>query len=113
MPSSGMWRCVDLVCTDVPPKRLCTQYIHGATSKKKTFFIVTAVKTSNVKNRNKTKCYLILFVFYHKPKEGQVFALTDSLMWPFRSCRNLLNFCRNMLHFSSFLLGKLRPLKYK
>jgi hypothetical protein len=32
----------------VPLKRRFTQEIHGATSKKTTFFIVTAVKTSNL-----------------------------------------------------------------
>jgi hypothetical protein len=32
----------------VPPKRRFTQDLHGATSQKTTFFIVTAVKTSNL-----------------------------------------------------------------
>jgi hypothetical protein len=31
----------------VPPKRRFTQYVHGPTSQKTAFFIVTAVKTSN------------------------------------------------------------------
>jgi hypothetical protein len=31
----------------VPPKRRFTQHLHGATSQKTAFFIVTAVKTSN------------------------------------------------------------------
>jgi hypothetical protein len=31
MPSSGMWRRVDIVLTDVPPKRRFTQDLHGAT----------------------------------------------------------------------------------
>jgi hypothetical protein len=34
----------------LPPKRRFTQDLHGATSQKMTFFIVTAVKISNVKN---------------------------------------------------------------
>jgi hypothetical protein len=33
-----------------PPKRRLTQYLHGATSQKTAFFIVTAVKTSNLAN---------------------------------------------------------------
>jgi hypothetical protein len=45
MPSSGMWRRVDLVCTVVPPKGRVTQDLHGAISQKTAFFIVTAVKT--------------------------------------------------------------------
>jgi hypothetical protein len=73
MPSSGMWSCVDIVWTDVSEEhrlrlrsrkiraretsvnrwlqstvaRLFTQDLHGATSQKTAFFIVTAVKTSN------------------------------------------------------------------
>jgi hypothetical protein len=68
-----MWHRVDLVRTDVlegriasifrvdkyaseeptsaggvPPKRRFTQDLHGATSQKTAFFIVTAVKTSNL-----------------------------------------------------------------
>jgi hypothetical protein len=31
----------------IPPKRRLTHYLHGATSQKTAFFIVTAVKTSN------------------------------------------------------------------
>jgi hypothetical protein len=34
----------------VPPKRRFTQYIQGATSQKTAFFIVTAMKTSNLTN---------------------------------------------------------------
>jgi hypothetical protein len=34
----------------VPPKRRFTQNLHGATSQKTTFFILTAVKTSNLMN---------------------------------------------------------------
>jgi hypothetical protein len=37
----------------VPPKRRFTQDVHGATSQKTAFFMVTAVKTSNL-----TKCHL-------------------------------------------------------
>jgi hypothetical protein len=32
----------------VPPKRLLTKYLHGAISQKTAFFIVIAVKTSNL-----------------------------------------------------------------
>jgi hypothetical protein len=32
----------------VPPKRLLTQYLHGATSQKTAFFIVTAMKNSDL-----------------------------------------------------------------
>jgi hypothetical protein len=72
MPSSGMWRRIDHVWTDLSeeriasifkigkpqarnqreqvaaPKRRFTQDLHGATSQKTAFFIVTAVKTSNL-----------------------------------------------------------------
>jgi hypothetical protein len=47
-----MWSRVDLVRTDVPPKRRLTQDLQGATSQKTAFFIVTAVKISNLKNYN-------------------------------------------------------------
>jgi hypothetical protein len=50
MPSSGMWRCADLVWTDVWEDRRLTQDLHSATSQKTAFFIVTAVKTSNLTN---------------------------------------------------------------
>jgi hypothetical protein len=43
-----MWRRVDLVWTDFPPKRRLKQDLHGVTSQKMAFFIVTAVKTSNI-----------------------------------------------------------------
>jgi hypothetical protein len=52
-----MWHRVDMALTDVsneriasivPPKRRLTLYLHGATSQKTAFFIVTAVKTSNL-----------------------------------------------------------------
>jgi hypothetical protein len=62
MPSSGMWRRVDLQGRKIrergtsvsrwlqtgPPGRF-TQDLHGATSQKKAFFIVTALKVSNLK----------------------------------------------------------------
>jgi hypothetical protein len=35
------------VAAVVPPKRRFTQYLHGATSQRIAFFIVTAVKTTN------------------------------------------------------------------
>jgi hypothetical protein len=35
----------------VPPKRRLTQDLHSATSQETTFFIVTAVKASNLSNR--------------------------------------------------------------
>jgi hypothetical protein len=40
MTSSGMWRRVDLVWTDVPPKRRFTQYLHCATPQNTAFFII-------------------------------------------------------------------------
>jgi hypothetical protein len=71
-PSSGMWRCVDLMRTDVSKERMtsifrvinprarnqreqvaavCSRFtkdLHKATSQKTAFFIVTTVKTSNL-----------------------------------------------------------------
>jgi hypothetical protein len=38
MPSSGMWRRLDLAWTDVSKERRFTQDLHDATSQKKTFF---------------------------------------------------------------------------
>jgi hypothetical protein len=43
----GMWRCVDPLLTDVSEERRLTQDVHSATSQQTTFFIVTAVETSN------------------------------------------------------------------
>jgi hypothetical protein len=63
MVSSGMLRRVALVRTDVseelttPPKRRLLQEPHGVTSQKTQFFIVTAVKTSNL-----TKFHLIIML---------------------------------------------------
>jgi hypothetical protein len=48
MPSYGMWRRVDLVWNYVSEERRFTQYLHGATSQKTAFFIVTAMKISNL-----------------------------------------------------------------
>jgi hypothetical protein len=56
MPSSGMWRRGSSLADFsrlkmgwyVPPKRRFTQDLLGATSQKTAFFIVTAVKTSNL-----------------------------------------------------------------
>jgi hypothetical protein len=53
MPSSGVRRHADPLQTDVPPKRLFTQDLHGATSQKTAFFIVTAVETSNLTQKMK------------------------------------------------------------
>jgi hypothetical protein len=88
IPSSRMWRRVDLVWTDVseefiaiccflltlvprsriflprrwrqyvPPKRRFTQKLHGATSQKTVFFIVTAVKTSNPTKKVNFRSYV-------------------------------------------------------
>jgi hypothetical protein len=44
-----MWRGVEIVLTEVSEERRLTQYLHGATSQKTAFFIVTAVKTSDFK----------------------------------------------------------------
>jgi hypothetical protein len=43
-----MWRRIDFALTDVSEARQLTHYLHGATSQKKAFFIVAAVKTSNL-----------------------------------------------------------------
>jgi hypothetical protein len=48
MPSSGMLRRVALLRSDVPPKRQLLQELYGVTSQKMAFFIVTAVKISNL-----------------------------------------------------------------
>jgi hypothetical protein len=48
MLSSEMWRCVDLTLTDVSEERRLTQDLYSATYQKTTFFIVTAVKASNL-----------------------------------------------------------------
>jgi hypothetical protein len=39
----------------VPPKRRFLQEPHGVTTQKTQFFIVTAVKTSNLTNKNKLR----------------------------------------------------------
>jgi hypothetical protein len=77
IPSSGMWRRVDLVSTDVSeeriasilrvnkfrarnqcdqvaPKRRPTQDLQGATSQKTAFFIVTAVNFINFVHKHFT-----------------------------------------------------------
>jgi hypothetical protein len=38
MPSSGTWRCVDLVWTEVSEERRFTQNLHSATSQETAFF---------------------------------------------------------------------------
>jgi hypothetical protein len=43
-----MWRRLDIVLNDVPPKRRLTLYLHGASCQKIAFIIVTAVKTPNL-----------------------------------------------------------------
>jgi hypothetical protein len=48
MPSSEMRCRVDRVWTDVSEERQFTQDVHGSTSQKTAFFIVTAVKTSTL-----------------------------------------------------------------
>jgi hypothetical protein len=52
--SAGAWSstyrgypCVELYLYPPIPKRRFTQHLHGATSQKKSFFVVAAVKTSN------------------------------------------------------------------
>jgi hypothetical protein len=66
MPSSGMWRRLELVWTNVPPKRRFTQDLHGATSQKTAFFIVNAVKTTNLNNKHLlSRWFLALLI--HRP----------------------------------------------
>jgi hypothetical protein len=48
MPSSGMLRRVALVRTEVSEERRLLQEPSGVTSQKTAFFIVSAVKTSNL-----------------------------------------------------------------
>jgi hypothetical protein len=64
MSSSGMWRRVYIVCTEGPPKRGVTQDLHGVTNQKTVFFIVTAVKTSNLTQ------YVVMFIILHKAESG-------------------------------------------
>lgn len=66
IPSSGMWRCVDPVkWTDVPQKRrYISQDLHGVTSTKSVFFIVTAVKTQILHVLNVWSCVFIYFIVY-------------------------------------------------
>jgi hypothetical protein len=56
MPSSGMWRLVDIVWTDVSEERIASIFrVEKSASRwpqtKTAFFIVTAVKTSNLTKR--------------------------------------------------------------
>jgi hypothetical protein len=55
MPSSGIWRRVDIVWIDVSEERRFTQDLQGATSQKTAFFMVTAVKISDRTTINDTK----------------------------------------------------------
>jgi hypothetical protein len=48
MPSILMLHCVAVVRIDVPPKRPFLQEPHGVTSQKIAFFVVTAVKISDL-----------------------------------------------------------------
>jgi hypothetical protein len=52
MPSSGMLRRVALVRPDISEERRFLQEPDGVTSQKAAFFIVTAVKTSNLNSIN-------------------------------------------------------------
>jgi hypothetical protein len=54
MPYSGTWHSVDLILADVSEERRFTQDLHSATSQKTAFFIVTAVKTSNITQEHNT-----------------------------------------------------------
>jgi hypothetical protein len=58
----------------VPPKRRFTQDLHGATSQKTTFFLVTAVKTSDL-----TKLILI-YVYV-----GTVCGITSLRIYRFKT----------------------------
>jgi hypothetical protein len=61
-----MWRHVGILLTDVPPKRRLTKYLHGATSQKTVFFIVIAVKTSDI-----CKIFTIVYAELMKLNEGK------------------------------------------
>jgi hypothetical protein len=61
----------------VPPKRRLTPFLHGAASQKTAFFIVTAVKTSNL-----TKYRMF---FTEKFGHGKTFA--------YRGLENAINMC--------------------
>jgi hypothetical protein len=91
MPSPGMWCRVDLTWTDVSEERVAsifrvensasdeseraggcshvssklrfTQDLHGATSQKTTFFIVTAVKTSNLTSLSSSFAWYKYLIF--------------------------------------------------
>jgi hypothetical protein len=53
LKNSVFWDVAPCRCCGnrVPPKRRFTKDLHGTTSQKTAFFIVTAVKTSNLTNR--------------------------------------------------------------
>jgi hypothetical protein len=54
--------CVEIPSEEVPPKRQFLQEPHGVTSQKTPFFIVTAVKTSNLTSVYETLLYRIELV---------------------------------------------------
>jgi hypothetical protein len=56
-----MLRRVALVRNEYPPKRRLLQDSHGVTSQKTAFFIVTAVKISNL------KIFYIILNYFYKP----------------------------------------------
>jgi hypothetical protein len=71
MPFSGMWHRIVLVWTDVSEDRIASIFtvekfsseeLHGATSHKTAFFIVTAVKTSNLTKNKLVPCLWLKFV---------------------------------------------------
>jgi hypothetical protein len=64
MVSSGLLRRVALVRTDVSEEPRFLQEPHGVTTQKTPFFIVTAVKTSNLTKENKimhAECKILVF----------------------------------------------------
>jgi hypothetical protein len=47
----------------ISEERRFSQDLHGATSQKTAFFIVTAVKTSNLTDLKEFKCFLLSLIF--------------------------------------------------
>jgi hypothetical protein len=97
LPSSGLLRRAAFVRADVPPKRRFLQESRGVTSQKTAFFIVTAVKTSNLTN----------LILYFYPRQIVSFSFTQTL-WdcilnarhlPFKSSPTHCSLCTDIKPF--------------